>query len=370
MTNEPISQEEIDALLRGMSLNQSGNRQDGAWETFRQAMETAMQAAWTAAPALLGTPAETDPVEVTEEPAAAAGEAALWGRLPLGEHEIYVMVPGPLAESLLELVLGGEVPGAELEGAGAEALAEILSQLLNKAMQKLLAQAGRQDPLGGVSLAAAGPPADQPLVTFRQSIRFQGGSSGTLFLAFPQPLAEELRAALSPGTGGTGAGTGTARPSPAPPAAPPRPAPARTAEPAGGSGGAGGRQAAAPPPPPAPAPAAAPEAPVSYQPARFEDFGPPQGSALTGEGRNLDLLLDVTLQVTVELGRTRRQIRDVLSLAPGSVLELEKLAGEPVEVLVNGKLIARGEVVVIDEHFGVRITDIISPAERAASLGR
>lgn len=91
------------------------------------------------------------------------------------------------------------------------------------------------------------------------------------------------------------------------------------------------------------------------------------GDAVTGY-RNLDLLLDVPMQVSVELGRARRQIREVLSLAPGAVLELDKLAAEPVDVLVNGKLVARGEVVVIGENFGVRITDILSPAERAKLL--
>ncbi len=78
--------------------------------------------------------------------------------------------------------------------------------------------------------------------------------------------------------------------------------------------------------------------------------------------------MDVPLQITVELGRTRKLIRDILELTPGSVVELDKLAGEPVDILVNGKLIAKGEVVVIDENFGVRITDIISPLERANNL--
>jgi flagellar motor switch protein FliN/FliY len=81
------------------------------------------------------------------------------------------------------------------------------------------------------------------------------------------------------------------------------------------------------------------------------------------------MLLDVPLRVTVELGRTRMKIRDVLSLVPGSIVELEKLAGEPVDILVNGKEIARGEVVVIDEEFGVRITDIASRAKRLKKLG-
>ncbi|QQE80815.1 flagellar motor switch phosphatase FliY [Alicyclobacillus sp. SO9] len=84
--------------------------------------------------------------------------------------------------------------------------------------------------------------------------------------------------------------------------------------------------------------------------------------------RNLSLILDVSLNVTVELGRTKKPIRDILDLAPGSVVELDKLAGEPVDILVNSRRIAIGEVVVIDENFGVRVTDIISPVERVKNL--
>ncbi|MGE0028800.1 MAG: flagellar motor switch phosphatase FliY [Thermoleophilia bacterium] len=85
-------------------------------------------------------------------------------------------------------------------------------------------------------------------------------------------------------------------------------------------------------------------------------------------GSDISLLLDVPLQVTVELGRTQLRIRNVLELVPGSIIELDKLAGEPVDVLVNGKPIARGEVVVIDEEFGVRITDVASQAKRLRGL--
>ncbi|MBE3555390.1 MAG: flagellar motor switch phosphatase FliY [Thermicanus sp.] len=83
---------------------------------------------------------------------------------------------------------------------------------------------------------------------------------------------------------------------------------------------------------------------------------------------NLNLLMDIPLQVTVELGRTKRYIKDILELGPGSILELDKLAGEPVDILVNHKLVAKGEVVVIDENFGVRITEIISQWERLQKL--
>lgn len=84
--------------------------------------------------------------------------------------------------------------------------------------------------------------------------------------------------------------------------------------------------------------------------------------------RNLDLILDIPLKVTVELGRTRMLVSELLNLGQGSVIELAKLAGESMEVLVNDKLVARGEAVVVNEKFGVRLTDIISPAERVEQL--
>ena len=84
---------------------------------------------------------------------------------------------------------------------------------------------------------------------------------------------------------------------------------------------------------------------------------------------NLDFILDIPLEVSVELGRTKIPISDLLQLGQGSVIELAKLTGEPLEILVNQKLVARGEVVVIKDKFGVRLTDIISPADRVKQLG-
>ena len=88
----------------------------------------------------------------------------------------------------------------------------------------------------------------------------------------------------------------------------------------------------------------------------------------TGEKKSLDLILDIPLTVTVELGRNKMLINDLLQLGQGSVIELKKLVGEPLEVLVNQKLVARGETVVVNEKFGVRLTDIVSPMERVKSL--
>lgn len=84
--------------------------------------------------------------------------------------------------------------------------------------------------------------------------------------------------------------------------------------------------------------------------------------------QSLDFILDIPLKITAELGRSKMAIRDILQLAQGSVIELSKFAGEPLEVLVNDKLIARGEVVVVNEKFGIRLTDIISPIERIEQL--
>lgn len=85
--------------------------------------------------------------------------------------------------------------------------------------------------------------------------------------------------------------------------------------------------------------------------------------------KDLDFLLDIPLEISVELGRTKILVNDLLQLGQGSVIELSKLAGEPLEILINQKLIARGEAVVVNEKFGVRITDIVSPMERVKQLG-
>jgi flagellar motor switch protein FliN/FliY len=86
------------------------------------------------------------------------------------------------------------------------------------------------------------------------------------------------------------------------------------------------------------------------------------------QSRRLEMLLDVPLDLSVELGRSRMTIQDLLGLAPGAVVELDKIAGEPLDILVNNRLVARGEAVVVNDKFGVRITDIVSPAERLARL--
>ena len=113
---------------------------------------------------------------------------------------------------------------------------------------------------------------------------------------------------------------------------------------------------------------AATQAPAAAPAQIFPSFGgDPAKAAVMNE---LDMILDIPVQITVELGRTKLTIKNLLQLAHGSVVELDAMAGEPLDVLVNGTLIAQGEVVVVNEKFGIRLTDIITPSERMRKLGR
>jgi flagellar motor switch protein FliN/FliY len=115
--------------------------------------------------------------------------------------------------------------------------------------------------------------------------------------------------------------------------------------------------------------AAAPSAAAIAQPHVFEQLG--AGTEPRGASHNdLDMIMDIPVQLTVELGRTKMPIKNLLQLAQGSVVELSGLAGEPLDVLINGFLIAQGEVVVINEKLGIRVTDIITPSERLRRLSR
>lgn len=107
---------------------------------------------------------------------------------------------------------------------------------------------------------------------------------------------------------------------------------------------------------------------VNVSPVVFQSFDEDSSSKGKKDKENLDLILDVPLTITVELGKTKKLIKDILELSEGSIIELDKLAGEPVDILVNGKYIAKGEVVVIDENFGVRITDIVHQSKRISNI--
>jgi flagellar motor switch protein FliN/FliY len=105
---------------------------------------------------------------------------------------------------------------------------------------------------------------------------------------------------------------------------------------------------------------------AAVKPADFPDLG--QASSSPSGKPNIELVKDIQVTLTVELGRTDMLIQDILELTPGKVIELDRLAGEPLDIVVNGKLLAKGEVVVVDENFGIRLTQIVEPSQREAAL--
>lgn len=206
---------------------------------------------------------------------------------------------------------------------------------------------------------------DEPVVRVSFRMEVDGLIDSEIMQILPVHVAKEMVESLM----GGGAAAEEPAPAPAPQPAAPAPQPAPTPAPQ-------------PMAPPAPQPMAQPapqQAPPVYAPPQYAQpvasapvqpvqFTPLASGPVPVNDANIGLILDVPLQITVELGRTSKSIKDILELTNGSIVELDRLAGEPVDIMVNGKYLAKGEVVVIDENFGVRITDIASPAERAAKL--
>lgn len=223
---------------------------------------------------------------------------------------------------------------------------------------------------------------DEPVVRTSFRMEVDGLIDSEIMQILPVTVAKEMVEAL---TGGSNNEPETApappAPAPVPPAPEPTPAPppqAQMTPPVQASP----PQAQMAPPVQAPAPQAQMAPPVQAPamgyamqphvaqnvPVQSAQFTPLNTQPVQVNDANIGLILDVPLSVTVELGQTKKSIKDILELTNGSIVELDKLAGEPVDIKVNGQFLAKGEVVVIDENFGVRITEIASPAERAAKL--
>ena len=221
---------------------------------------------------------------------------------------------------------------------------------------------------------------DEPVVRTSFRMEVDGLIDSEIMQILPVTVAKEMVEAL---TGGSSTEPETAPPAPAPvlPAPEPTPAPAPQAQ-MTSPVQTPPPQAQMAPPVQAPAPQAQMAPPVQAPamgyamqphvaqnvPVQSAQFTPLNTQPVQINDANIGLILDVPLSVTVELGQTKKSIKDILELTNGSIVELDKLAGEPVDIKVNGQFLAKGEVVVIDENFGVRITEIASPAERAAKL--
>lgn len=224
---------------------------------------------------------------------------------------------------------------------------------------------------------------DEPVVKTSFRMEVDGLIDSEIMQILPLDVAKEMVTFLMGGGAEAEAQAEEApapAPEPAPAAAAPEPAPAAAAPaPAAAAPQPAAPQYAAPPQPQYAAPPMGVQpvyAPPAYAnnvvasgvPVQNAQFAPLTNEPVEVNAANISLIQDVPLQVTVELGRTKKSIREILEFSTGSIIELDKLAGEPVDIHVNGQLTAKGEVVVIDENFGVRITEIVSPMERVQSL--
>ena len=232
---------------------------------------------------------------------------------------------------------------------------------------------------------------DEPVVKTSFRMEVDGLIDSEIMQILPLDVAKEMVSFLM-GGGAEAEAQEAPAPEPAPAPVAPEPAPVAAAPapaPAASAPQPAAPQYAAPPQPPQyAAPTQQPQytappmgaqpiyAPPAYAnnvvssgvPVQNAQFAPLTNEPVEVNAANISLIQDVPLQVTVELGRTKKSIREILEFSTGSIIELDKLAGEPVDIHVNGQLTAKGEVVVIDENFGVRITEIVSPMERVQSL--
>lgn len=229
---------------------------------------------------------------------------------------------------------------------------------------------------------------DEPVVKTSFRMEVDGLIDSEIMQILPLDVAKEMVSFLM-GGGAEAEAQEAPAPEPAPAPVAPEPAPVAAAPaPAAPAPQPAAPQYAAPPQPQYAAPTQQPQytappmgaqpvyAPPAYAnnvvssgvPVQNAQFAPLTNEPVEVNAANISLIQDVPLQVTVELGRTKKSIREILEFSTGSIIELDKLAGEPVDIHVNGQLTAKGEVVVIDENFGVRITEIVSPMERVQSL--
>lgn len=375
MADEFLNQDEINALLTGGSSGDFGGGGSGSLaeddkEALGDVVTIIAGAASNVIGMLAGRGVTTNTLEQLE---CAQNEAA--GNIGSGKVFSYSMTisgldsPAQLlttehgALALADLMMGGdaqELPG-EANDLYLSASQEGLSQVIGSALTSLSGK------LAGLKLSADNSTsslvdgsswtpfesmgADDQIWLGRVELTVEGVEPFPLDIALPLSNAVDLASRVKE------ANKPEPEPEPAPAPAPAAAAP-RPSAPSAPAASAGPAMYAMPSRPAGP--------PVDARPVEFAQLS---GEAMAGMPANIDLIVDIPVRVTVELGRTRKTIGEVLALGPGSVVELSRMAGEPVDVLVNGKLIARGEVVVIDESFGIRVTEVVSKAERIRSMG-
>ena len=369
MVDEFLNQDEIDALLSGAPSESGGKLSQADTAAMAEVAGIVGTAAANVVGMLAGRDVSADVLEQLEIP-----QSDMAAKIDGSKIFVYSMTLGGMDSSparlltsergalaLADMMMGGdarELPG-EANDLYLSAAQEGLSQLIGSALTSLsgLLAGTRLSADSSASALFDAPDwlpfpdlsADTVIWVGRINLNIADVEPFVLDVSMPLDnalaIAAKIREATAP----------KEEPAPAP-----KPAQTQTAPPPVS-------HASPPTPPPQyQAPPPRPQAPVDVKPVEFAELG---GTDFAGSQGNLDLIVDIPVRITVELGRTRKTIGEVLALGPGSVVELNKMAGEPVDVLVNGKLIARGEVVVIDESFGIRVTEVVSKAERIRSMG-
>jgi flagellar motor switch protein FliN/FliY len=379
MSDGSLSQDEIDALLQGTDAIEmdtgagpaSSPLSDGERGALQEMLRGITESQGSNLSILTGkTVSIGDPSVKVRAPAellSGQPEEVVDVRVDLtdglqGEHSY--IVPAVVAGNVAGLMMGQ--PGGELDEASLSAVAEAFSQITGTAATAIGNQVGRMVKTAPPDLRQAKRqqirvPQGDYCVTVDYPISVEGFPTATLTEVFSLSLAKEILSLSAGGAAQEFAGGMQAAPAASQPAS--RPSAQRAqAQPGFGSpagfqqtfGQAFGG--------PAQGPAMAPP---NVQPVQFANLQPVQ---MEGKQGNIGLLMDVYMEMTVELGRTRKRIKDILEIGEGTIIELDKLAGEAVDILVNHKLIAKGEVVVIDENFGVRVTEIVSQIDRMNEL--
>ncbi len=352
MGDGSLSQEEIDALLMGTddmaapagkgggaAVSDGGGLSPTERELLADAFNDAMQVAGSQAGAMVGKNVQITNAQVDEiTPAQIASELPKGGviaEISMGSTQTALVFPKDIARRIAQTMMGATDEGGEINDAHLSTLSELSQSIVSSIANGLGGKFNESLSPSMPEMKLFASPADAPQfmggivkISYNISVEGMPGSRMTHYIdsGSASRWAKANRSAGAPQAASFDMDFG------------------------GGAGGGGGGMGGG----------------VSVNPINFPSLQ--QGSGAAQLPPNLELLLDVQMALTVELGRTKKYVKEILSLGEGSIIELDKLAGEPVDLLVNGKLIARGEVVVIDENFGVRVTDIVGPAERMARM--
>ncbi len=273
-----------------------------------------------------------------------------------GEHS-YVLDLGT-AQTVAGLMMGQT--GVEMDDAALSAVAEALSQMSGPVVTEIGNQISRTVKTSVPDFRKGSRdqvrlPQGEAVARLEYPLRIEGQAPSRLIELYSLTLVKEIAGLVQAPAAQAAFGAASAQ----------RPQAAAGQQGRTMSAGAGMQQTFGQPFGGAALGMASQQAPPNVQPVQFANL---QSAGLGTEAGNIGLLMDVYMELTVELGRTRKLIREILGIGEGTIIELDKLAGEPVDILVNHKLIAKGEVVVIDENFGVRVTEIVSPMQRMGEL--